>query len=262
MRRILAHLWMQLTGRPNSVASSFVLMYVRLLILPEDSSTKFIDQEMGQDNGSTMALSKRKTTVAVLRSILGSIHGQEDKFAKLAERSRSWVKKVSAGQEVLVDDAARVLELNVGISLAWLKGNPNFPPVSSTGRPFNFKFFENYRAKLREGIYPRITVVRFTRTISKIAGIGAAAGRKGKASLFHWRLSQFLEKCSVDFGFDESTGRKLERSLEKANVSGMSFQDRWIDFDTGVDGTSNEGEYPDDEIKKLLKLGGDTRNAK
>ena len=209
-----------------------------------------------------MALSRRKTTVAVLRGILGSIHGQEDKFAKLAERSSSWVKKVSAGQEVLVDDAARVLELNVGISLAWLKGDPSLPPISLTGRPFDFKFFENYRAKLRDGIYPRISVVRFTGTISKIAAIGAAAGRKGKASLFHWRLSEFLKKCSDDFGFDESAGRKLERSLEKANVSGMSFQDCWVDPRSGTDVTFNEGEDLDNKIDKLVKQGGDTRSAK
>ena len=208
-----------------------------------------------------MALSRRKTTVAVLRGVLGSIHGQEDKFAKLAERSRSWVKKVSAGQEVLVDDAARVLELNVGISLAWLKGDPNLPPISSTNQPFDFKFFENYRAKLRDGIRPRISVVRFTGTISKIAGIGAAAGRKGKASLFHWRLSEFLKKCSDDFGFDESAGRKMERSLEKANVSGMSFQDRWVDPDAGADVTFNEGEGHDNEIDGPLELGGDTRKT-
>ena len=209
-----------------------------------------------------MALSKRKTTVAVLRGILGRIHGQEERFAKMAERSRSWVKKVSAGQEVLVDDAARVLELNVGISLAWLKGDPNLPPVSSTGRPFDFKFFEEYRAKRRNGIYQKISVVRFTGTMSKIAGIGAAAGRKGKASLFHWRLSEFLKECSDEFGVDESASRRLERSLEKANVSGMSFQDRWVDPGTGAEMTFDEGENPDDEIGKLLKLGGDTRKTK
>lgn len=209
-----------------------------------------------------MALSKRMTTVAVLRGVLGSYHGREDKFAELAERSRSWVKKVSAGQEVLVDDAARVLELNVGISLAWLKGDPSLPPISLTGRPFDYKFFETYRAKRRAGIYPRISIVRFTGTISKIAGIGAAAGRKGKASLFHWRLSEFLKKCSDDLGFDDVASRKLERSLEKANVSGMSFQDRWVNPDTGADVIFNEEEYPNDEMEKLLKLGGDTRNAK
>lgn len=209
-----------------------------------------------------MALSQRKTTVAVLRGILGDYHGREDKFAELAERSRSWVKKVSAGQEMLVNDAARVLELNVGISLAWLKGDPNLPPVSFTGRPFDYEFFETYRAKRRDGIYPRISVVRFTGAISKIAGIGAAAGRKGKASLFHWRLSEFLKKCSDDFGVDESATRRLEKLLEKANVSGMSFQDRWMDLGMGANATFDEGNDPNEEIEKLLKLGGDTRNAK
>ena len=118
-------------------------------------------------NGSTVALSQRKTTVAVLRGVLGNYHGREDNFAKLAERSPSWVKKVSAGQEPLADDPARVLELNAGISLGWLKGDPNLPPVSTTGSPFDDKFFENYRAKLRGGTYPRITVVRFTGDVFK-----------------------------------------------------------------------------------------------
>ena len=253
---------MQLTGRPNSAASSFVVRYVKHFIVPEGNSTKLVEQIMGQDSSSTVALSKRKTTVAVLRGILREYHGREDNFAKLAEQSQSWVKKVSAGQEPLADEVTRVLELNVGIGLAWSKGDPNLPPVSYTNRPFDYEFFQNHRAKLRVGVYPRITVVRFAGTISNIAGIGAAAGRKGKASLFHWKLSEFLKQCRDEFGCDEAAGKRLEKALDKAKVAGMSFQDRWVHPDNGTEMTFAEGESEDDVIKDLLKTGGDTRNAK
>ena len=84
-----------------------------------------------------MALSQRKTTVAVLRGILGRIHGQEERFAKLAHRSRSWVKKALAGLIPLSEDTARILQHETGVSLGCLLGPADQPPIDSKGQRYN-----------------------------------------------------------------------------------------------------------------------------
>jgi hypothetical protein len=53
-----------------------------------------------------MALSRRRTTVAALRGILGPVYGQEQRFAKLVGRSVSWVKKSRLSIIPLGEDTA------------------------------------------------------------------------------------------------------------------------------------------------------------
>jgi hypothetical protein len=151
-----------------------------------------------------MARSQQKTTIAVLRGILGPIHGQEAHFAWLAKRSASWVKKVSAGVVPLREEIARLLELETGIALDWLMGKPpHGPPVSSRGEPYTLAEFELYRTYARAGT-PLIGSggVPFGYAPT-IAAIGCAAGDQGKASLFTWRLKTFLDECAQEFGFDK-----------------------------------------------------------
>src|SRR5262245_10258995 len=101
-----------------------------------------------------MALSQRKTTVAVLRGILGPFHGQEARFAILADRSRSWVKKASAGLMPLSERTARVLAHETGVSLEWLLGPADQPAVDSKGQRYDEKYFKWYRARAEEGHQP------------------------------------------------------------------------------------------------------------
>jgi len=144
-----------------------------------------------------MALSKRSTTLAILRGILGPVYGQETRFAQLAARSVSWVKKVSAGLAPLSEEAALALEAAAGISAAWLlRDDTDAPPVSAAGERYDFAAFEQHRAQPMEtaGIPPLSGV------LPSIARISAAAARQGKASLFNYRLRHFLDECRAEFG--------------------------------------------------------------
>jgi hypothetical protein len=178
-----------------------------------------------------MALSKRKTTVAVLRGILGPIHGQEARFARLAKRSTSWVKKVSAGVIPLNEETARVLELETGVALDWLMGTPDAPPVNGRGKPYAFVDFEWHRAGAKAAA-PRIRSIGFPFMYAlKIAAIGSAAGEQGKASLFLWRLRTFLNECAQEFGFDENARSFAESELRKVpRIAQMAFHDKGFDF--------------------------------
>jgi hypothetical protein len=183
-----------------------------------------------------MALSKNKTTVAVLRGILG-IHGQEVRFGQLAKRSRSWVKKVSAGVIPLNEETARLLELETGIALDWLMGkNPTAPPVNGVGMPYTFEDFEWHRAAAKAG-QPLTRAIGFPFSYAlKIAAIGSKAGDQGKAGLFLWRLRTFLEECAREFGVDEKMRAVAESELRKVpRLANMAFADKGFDLDLLTD---------------------------
>jgi hypothetical protein len=164
-----------------------------------------------------MALSQRSTTVALLRGILGPLHGQEARFARLARRSVSWVKKVSAGHEPLTDAAALQLESATGISAAWLlRGDTAAPPVSSTGARYDFAAFERRRAA--RGSDARAPFRVPDDLPQTIAGIGAAADRKGRATLFAYRLNQFIEESREEFGFSDTAANAVKSTSPKAKL--------------------------------------------
>jgi len=156
-----------------------------------------------------MALSQRTTTVAVLRGVLGAVDGQEERFALLAGRSVSWVKKVSAGITPLSEEAALALETGTGVSAGWLLGgDTGATPVSVGGTAYNYAAFEDYRAGAGEKRAPEMDVAELPGVLAAIAGIGAAAGRQGKGSLFNYRLSRFLRECREEFGVEEGAAEE------------------------------------------------------
>jgi hypothetical protein len=206
----------------DSIAASWFIAIVQ---------SNYIDNTIVQNNGSPMALSKRKTTIAVLRGILGPIYGREARFARLARRSVSWVKKVSAGVIPLNEKTARLVELETGVALDWLMGTPDAPPVNGRGNPYTSADFEWHRAGAKAGS-PRIRSIGFPFMYAlKIAGIGSAAGENGKVSLFLWRLRTFLDECAQEFGFDENARSFAESELQKVpRMARMAFHDRGFDF--------------------------------
>lgn len=180
---------------------------------------------MVQSNGSCMALSQRKTPIAKLRGILGPIHGQEQRFARLTGKSTSWVKKVSAGLIPLSEDTARTLQLETGISLAWLLGGIPGQPVDQFGKPYDFKRFQSYRTRPNQtAAYPLLFA-------PNIAAIGSAAGERGKSAIFVWRLKTYLDQCRSEFGFDQRAFDELNGLLEKRRLSKAApFKDKGMDL--------------------------------
>lgn len=168
-----------------------------------------------------MATSKRKTTLAVLRSILGPVEGSEERVASLASRSISWVKKVSAGLEPLTEEAALQLQSATGVSLDWLLGtDPNVSPTAFTPvapidppAPYNLGVFEAHRAYLDEvaaattskGHEDTTEVIFLNDTFQESLrqrdeGVIDMARRlleeaevRDKGAVLRWRLRRFLE---------------------------------------------------------------------
>lgn len=171
-----------------------------------------------------MALSQRKTTVAKLRAVLGPVHGQEKRFAKLAGKSVSWVKKVSAGLIPLSEETAQVLQLETGVSLYWLLAKKAGEPVDSHDNRYSFARFEEHRThRPQTAGFPFM----FARDL---AAIGSAAGAKKRAALFVWRLKAFLDECREEFGFDEGARAKAAAAVRRAGLEqAVPFHDRGMD---------------------------------
>jgi hypothetical protein len=96
-----------------------------------------------------MAHSKNRTTLAVLRSLLGPFGGEHE-LASIIGRSASWVNKVSAGRIYMTRDAALRISMETGVCPEWLLQNDpaTFPVAAESGVRFDSAFFNMYRENL------------------------------------------------------------------------------------------------------------------
>jgi hypothetical protein len=192
------------------------------------------DNFMVQNNGSPMALSQRTTTVAVLRGLLGPNYGGERRFAKLAGRSPSWVKKVSAGIIPLGEEAARKLSDETGVSFRWLLGSVNRPPIATgTNEPYTEGFFAWYRTERQKGHPVRQCAYSPYELLPHLFGVGFAAGQKGKSTLFMWRLASFIDKAREEFGSNHRAETLTESLLDgdaviKPEGHTLRLRDMWF----------------------------------
>jgi hypothetical protein len=176
-----------------------------------------------------MAKSQRRTTIAILRGILGSAAGAEERFAKLANRSVSWVKKASAGLMPLSEETARVLQLETGISFDWLMGPADKLPVDTRGKPYRHERYEWIRARNRAGDPVSQTGFKPLAFLPDIAAIGSAAGDHGKAAIFLWRLKFFIEQQRKQFGSDARAHRFVSKLLvDNPKVSNFAIHDKGL----------------------------------
>lgn len=103
-----------------------------------------------------MAKSQRKTTIAILREVLGP-EGQQDIFAALVGRSRSWVRHTSSGILPLTREAAYQIAFATGVSPEWLlRGDVTRPPVTSEDcRPYDWAAFQNHQTR-KKSTFPEL----------------------------------------------------------------------------------------------------------
>lgn len=161
-----------------------------------------------------MALSQNKTTVAVLRGVLGPNHGREENFARLINKSGAWVKRASAGHIPLTEQSARAIYRETGISLTWLRRNDvSEPPITSAGEPYTFECFQARRVELASGDIKARSVFRLNNVLPEVAGIGSAAGKIGKLALFQWRYAEFAKGCRDEFGFDDEASAAVLKKI-------------------------------------------------
>ena len=88
-----------------------------------------------------MALPQHKTTLSILRSVLGPA-GNEARFANKIGRSTSWLRKACCGQIPLMRNAAVLIAYETGVSLNWLLNNDTTKaPVDALGMPYTLETY-------------------------------------------------------------------------------------------------------------------------
>jgi hypothetical protein len=141
-----------------------------------------------------MARSKRKTTVAVLREILG-LDGQQDYFATLVGMSPSWVRHASCGVLPLTRKVAYQIAFATGVSPEWLLADDVAQPpmTSDLSRPYDRNAYVEYQNKKRAS-FPELTDPLAEAAAKKIPmsllKILSAIYASGDVS---WRLKEILE---------------------------------------------------------------------
>jgi hypothetical protein len=157
--------------------------------------------------------------MAVLRKITGS---PREVFVAYAGRGDIWLRKIEAGIIPLMPEVALQISLETGIDVDWLMaGNPAAPPISRTGQPYTKGFYQWWRGRMNDRDAPafptRLTISAVDNYVPRIVGIGQAAGRKGMAAVFHWKVARFLDAMGEEFGTDDDARAAAELALFKAD---------------------------------------------
>lgn len=140
--------------------------------------------------------SRRKTTLAVLRDILGPTDGHEASFAAMIDRSVSWVKKASSEAGRVHPKVAQLISSKTGISADWLlAGNLSLLPVETDNRtPYTRESYDKWRGpgETSIGVDP---ISGVPQCVAQIIGAFASAIQSGKSHLALddvWKFSQAM----------------------------------------------------------------------
>lgn len=203
-----------------------------------------------------MAKSQNKTCLSILRSIIGPVSGGEARFAKTIGRSRSWVKKASAGIIPISEDAAVRISHETGVSHSWLFANdPTADPVCLTedigpwnldpanyrdhpaarasaigpehgrqtqGKLFTREAYDERRANLQNGLKQRGTKELLPGEIYLLLEHAIHAEKQNRLPLFSFKLHEFLGSLEHQFGppdAEEAAVIRLAGNVDKyANI--------------------------------------------
>jgi len=165
-----------------------------------------------------MRLSSKRTTVAVLREILGL---SVEEFAVLVGKSVPTIRSLESGRLRLGEQTAIEISKKTGVSLKWLlDGKPEVEPyyVDGTGpKPYDLYIFEELRAAEQYG--HRLPFGDTDEGITRDSIFYAlqalpifySALSKGNAMLMHYHWSNFLESMREKFGVHDRAAVSILR---------------------------------------------------
>lgn len=117
-----------------------------------------------------MARSQLKTTLSVLRKILGKDCGSEAAIAQKIGKSKSWVRKASCGHLPIYKEATEAISEYTGINVNWIMdGNPANQPVDINGDEYFFETFKKIPKRKEKNMADAI--VMLAEAISKLANV-------------------------------------------------------------------------------------------
>lgn len=208
-----------------------------------------------------MALPKNKTTLSVLRTILGQGPGNAARFAKKINKSESWLTKVSCGQMPLTRDAATVIAYETGISLRWLlEGDVSIPPHTGDYQAYTQETYALYRKRDRNDHDSEdcdLAEQEFAGCVYALTQILRASIEKNRGGLFTFHLGNFVDEMNKSFGkveiYQNKFGPSMGGMIAKYLASEPTRDDEWT-RQRREDFKKLEAKWRREDIEKLNKL--------
>jgi hypothetical protein len=138
-----------------------------------------------------MALPQHKTTLSVLRSIIGiRSERSESEFATAIGRSTSWMKKASCGDIPLTSTVAKAIAYETGISSSWLLANdPTAPPTDRKGETYTLETYAEHR-----GLDNNVNAdERYDFCLLRLEALMSEAKTKDRPGYFVFLLEDFIQ---------------------------------------------------------------------
>jgi transcriptional regulator with XRE-family HTH domain len=151
-----------------------------------------------------MRTSTRKTTIAVLREILGI---KDFEMAEILKRTVHTIHSLESGRLKLSPELATKMFHETGISLDWLLDEePNAPPISGRGEPYTKEIFEKAQAEKIYYDQPN-PVFRNTYALGFCARLIAILESASSHKNYHmalYKVHSALDSLQGEFGMDEN----------------------------------------------------------
>ena len=191
-----------------------------------------------------MALPKHKTTLSVLRTILGQGPGNAACFAKKIRKSESWLTKVSCGQMPLTEDAAVHIGYETGINVRWLlNGDPTKPPLDKDSNPYTAETYASHRLALSNGnnaLDAAIADEDIGIIFHKLLQCYLAARIKNRGAYFAFKLENEMKNLAREFGVDDikenpvavavANGLQSMISMDQMTIWNFGSSNAWMEL--------------------------------
>src|SRR4029453_4122728 len=150
-----------------------------------------------------MRTSSKKTTSAVLRSIIGI---KDFEMGEILDCSPATIHSLESGRLKLSDSLALRIAHETGVAIDWLlDGNPKVLPYAPNGTPFTRATFDRARSSklpmpFSREVMKEVILPFATSEFSKgIASILDAAYAKGDAELATYKISRAISELAREF---------------------------------------------------------------
>src|SRR5215831_21391495 len=147
---------------------------------------------------ASMRTSSKRTTAAVLRSIIGI---KDWEMAKLLDCSISTIYSVESGRLKLSEALGTRMFHETGISLNWLlAGNPEAPPISERDEPYTRAIYTRAQAE-KEGFNNRhadLLAMDEVGLCARVIAILEAANKNKNYFMVNYELSKALQVLELD----------------------------------------------------------------
>jgi DNA-binding XRE family transcriptional regulator len=150
-----------------------------------------------------MRTSSRKTTPAVLRSILGI---KDVEMAELLGCSTSTIHSVESGRLKLSESLALTMSLVTGVNVMWLlDGDTSKPPTCQyQRRPYSRSEFENWLLSKTETLRvdKRVRAIEIVEYFARLRAILESAHKRGDYLMARYKVGIAIDALREQFGQD------------------------------------------------------------